>query len=45
MEAPIICEQFRFVGVECLAPVGNGRTKAKTRSDKLATAHISAACW
>ena len=31
MEAPIICEQFHFVGVECLAPVGNGRTKAKTR--------------
>ena len=31
MEAPTICEQFRFVGVECLAPVSNGRTKAKTR--------------
>ena len=31
MEAPNICEQFRFVGVECLAPVSNGRTKAKTR--------------
>ena len=31
MEAPTICEQFRFVGVECLAPVSNGITKAKTR--------------
>ena len=31
MEAPTICEQFRFVGVECLAPVSNGMTKAKTR--------------
>ena len=31
MEAPTICEQFRFVGVECLALVSNGRTKEKTR--------------
>ena len=31
MEAPTICEQFRFVGVECLASVSNGITKAKTR--------------
>ena len=44
MEAPTICEQFRFVGVECLAPVSNGNNEGKDE-DKLATAYGSVACW